>query len=345
MECCVDQPRQDRDTVDAAYFLSLLDLSALIPVLSSYYRRTPTYPMEAMLRLVAYRVLRGHLYLTALWRELSANPDLARLLGFSKVPSYQAVWHFINVRLKADGFERLRFHLLKRIGDALKLYGVRVGFEGAVDATPIASRNRDAAYNGYYHSSCYLLHKLLDAASGLTFAWRLTPGDVDEGSLLVTLLCRVRGFGFKLRRLYADNGYSSPWNYAMLWLMRIKPWIAFRQRAKPSWRGRLRTLRLRYRKMVKGRVKVPVGSLPLRRLLMGLMAHSQEEYVGAYVRNLSLTEYRRNMPRWLKRHRAKRNIIEGGNGHQKTWLRLDRLPAKKLQTEPTMSAKYSSQRP
>jgi len=104
---CVDQPHQDRDLVGAARFLSLLDFSALIPVLASYYRRMPTYPMDAMLRLVAYRVLRGHLYLTALWLESSTKPDLASLLGFSKIPSYQAVWHFINVRLKADGFERL----------------------------------------------------------------------------------------------------------------------------------------------------------------------------------------------------------------------------------------------
>jgi len=95
---CVDQPHQDRDAVDLAGFISLLDLSALIPVLASYYRRMPRYPMDAMLGLVAYRVLRGHLCLTALWRELSTKPDLGSLLGFSKIPSYQAIWHFINVR-------------------------------------------------------------------------------------------------------------------------------------------------------------------------------------------------------------------------------------------------------
>ena len=89
---------------------------------------------------------------------------------------------------------------------------------------------------------------------------------------------------------------------------------------------------MRYRKIVKKGLKVDVRSLPLRRLLMGLMACSQAEYVGAYVRNLSLTEYRRNKLRWLKRHRAKRNIMEGSNGHQKTWLRLDRTPATNLQT-------------
>jgi len=333
MECCVvDLPLQDQDPIDTARFLSLLDFSALIPLLASYYRRTPTYPLDAMLRLLAYRVLRGHVFLTALWRELSTKPDLAMLLGFGKIPSYQALWHFINVRLKAEGVERLRFHLLKLNREGLKAYGVRMGFEGVADATPIASRNRDAAYNGYYEMRCYLTHKLLDVATGLTLAWLLTPGNVDEGGLLVTLLCRVRGLGFKLRRLFADNGYSSPWNYAMLWLMRIKPWISFRRRAKPGWRGRLRTLRLRYRKTVKGRSNANVKTLPLRKLLMGLMIHGQEEYVGAYVRNLSLTEYKRNKSGWLKRYHAKRNIMEGSNGHQKTWLRLDRLPAKKLPT-------------
>lgn len=332
MSFLIYEPHQDRDLIESARFLSLLDLSALIPMLASYYKRTPTYPLDAMLRLLAYRVLRGHLYLSALWRELTAKPDLASLLGFSRVPSYQALWHFINVRLRAEGFEKLRFHLLELIREALKSQGVGMGLEGVVDATPIVSRNHDAVYNGYYKATCYLAHKLLDAATGLTLAWLLTPGDMDEGGLLVTLLCRVRGLGFKLRRLYADNGYSSPWNYAMLWLMRIKPWIGFRRKAKPSWRGRLRTLRLRYRKMIRGRLNANVRTLPLRKLLMGLMAHGQEEYVGAYIRNLSLTEYKRNKPRWLKRYRTNRNIIEGSNGHQKIWLRLDRTPAKKLQT-------------
>jgi hypothetical protein len=333
MECSVLlQPRQDQEPVDAAYFLSLIDLSALIPVLASYYRRKPEYPLEAMLRLLAYRVLRGHLYLTSLWRELSTKPELVSLLGFGKVPSYQALWHFINVRLKAEGVERLRFHLIKLIHDAMNSYGVRMGFDGVSDATPIASCNRDAAYNGFYEVTCYLTHKVLDAATGLTLAWLLTPGDVDEGGLLVTLLCRVRGLGFRLRRLYADNGYSSPWNYAMLWLMRTRPWIGFRRNAKPGWRGKPRTLRLRYRKKVTGRLKVNVRTLSLRKLLMGLMAHGQEEYVGAYIRNHSHAEYKRNKARWLKRYRTNRNRIEASNGHQKTWLRLDRTPAKKLHT-------------
>jgi hypothetical protein len=47
--------------------------------------------MEAMLRLVAYRALRRHLYLMALWRELSAKTQAVKWLNESKRISFYLV--------------------------------------------------------------------------------------------------------------------------------------------------------------------------------------------------------------------------------------------------------------
>ena len=47
-----------------------------------------------------------------------------------------------------------------------------------------------------------------------------------------------------------DNGYPSPWSYALLRLMGVKPRIGFRKNAKLGWRGKSRILSLHFRKIV-----------------------------------------------------------------------------------------------
>ena len=56
----------------------------------------------------------------------------------------------------------------------------------------------------------------------------------------------------------------------------------------------------------------------------------QHEYVGAYYRNQSLTEFRRDRLGWLGRYVPLRSIVEGCHGHQKDWLDLDNLKVKGL---------------
>ena len=92
-----------------------------------------------------------------------------------------------------------------------------------------------------------------------------------------------------------DNGYASPWSYALLGLLGMKPLIGFRKNAKHGWRGKPKTLRLRYRKMVNAGVlkcdrlqALDLDPDPVRnsleKILSGLMIAGQHEYVGAYYR-------------------------------------------------------------
>jgi hypothetical protein len=296
-----------------------------------------------MLRLVAYRMVKGFVYLTDLWRDLKARPEVALRLGFTRVPSYGAIYHFINTRLKAEGFERIRVAVLKLVEEACVKHGSAWDGRVSVDATPMEALrgDREAAYNGYYRMLCFLVHKVVDCTSHLTLSWCVAPGDVDEGGLLAALLLKARSLGFKVREAFMDNGYASSENYASLWLMRIKAWIGFRRKARRGWRGRLKTLRLRYRKMY-GSLLSTKAIRPLRfdpkpernslnKLLLALLLSGQHEYVGAYLRNLSLKAHRKLRKRWLKKYHGKRNTVEGSNGHHKTQLNLDSLSAKGLE--------------
>jgi len=138
-----------------------------------------------------------------------------------------------------------------------------------------------------------------------------------------------------------DNGYASHYNYELMGLMGIKLLIGFRRRAKPSWRGKPKTLNLRYRKMVKagklGAEKLKALGMQadpdrnsLEGVLCALAIAGQHEYVGAYYRNQSLAEFCLDRMGWLGRYVPLRSVVEGCHGHQKDWLDLDNFKAKGL---------------
>lgn len=327
--------------VEAARFLSLLDLTSILPMLEAFYGEPwrHRHPPEAMLRLLALYRLKRLRFLTELWRLL--DEEVLGLLGFGWRPSYKTVWHWLKVRIKEEGLERIHEALTMALGEALEAQDIHMGTKVSGDATPITAKPRDpeARYNGYYRRVCYLLHRLVCCATNLTIAWTVTPGNVDEAPLLTPLLLKARLLGMRVVEAACDNGYSSPWNYATTWLMGVKARIGFRRRAKPNWRGKPRTLRLRYRKMVKaGLLKADhletLGLDPnpegLEEVLLGLMLANQHEYVGAHRRNLSLEEFKTHKTAWLTQYRAMHNVAEGSNGHQKDWLGLDSLKARGL---------------
>lgn len=67
---------------------------------------------------------------------------------------------------------------------------------------------------------------------------------------MVPFLAKVKADGFNPKEAVFDNGYAGYWNYEIPNLMSIKLQIGFRENAKPSWRGKPETLKLRYKKMV-----------------------------------------------------------------------------------------------
>lgn len=324
--------------VDAVKFLSLLNLTPILATLEEFYRESWRYrhPPEAMLRLLALYKLNRFRFLTELWKVL--DDETLSLLGFKWKPSYKTVWHWLQKRLGHEGLERVHGALMKTINEALAAQGVHLAVKVAGDASPIQAMPRDpeARYNGYYKKVCYLVHRLICCTTNLTLCWAVTPGNVDEAYMMVVLLMKTMLLGVMPKEACFDNGYASPWSYALLGLTNIKSLIGFRRNAKPNWRGKPKTLRLRFRKMVKAGVltadrlqalglNLNPDENSLDEILSGLMIAGQYEYVGAYYRNASLDEFWADKRPWLKHYVSMRNGVEGSHGHHKDWLDLDGL--------------------
>src|SRR3990170_1787491 len=329
--------------VDAVLFISFLDLSQISALLRKFYREPYKirHPPEAMLRLFALQKLRGHKFLSELDREL--DDRAIKLLGFKHKPSYKTVWHWLNKRVGPEGLEALHTELMKLIDHALAAPGIQMAKTVAGDATHMQAppQDQEAAYNGHYKMRCYLLHHLICAKTGLTLNWIVAPGNVDEGQFMLPMLAKTMADGFKPEVLVLDNGYAHYFNYEIPNLLGIKLLIGFRRKNKFSWRGKPRTLKLRFRKMIKA------GELTLEKLselgmqadpeknsledvVCALAVAGQHEYAGAYYRNRSLAEFRRDRKGWQSLYGPPRSFIEGSHGHQKDWLDLDNFVEKGL---------------
>ena len=142
--------------------------------------------------------------------------------------------------------------------------------------------------------------------------------------------------------LVLDNGYTHFFNYEIPNLLGIRLLIGFRRKKnKFSWRGKPKTLRLRFRKMVKaGKLTVQklaeLGMDPdlekngIEDVVCALAVAGQHQYVGAFYRNRSLAWFKRDRKGWQSMYGPPRSFIEGTHGHQKDWLGLDELSEKSL---------------
>jgi Transposase DDE domain len=329
--------------VDAVQFISFLDLSPLIAFLRAFYIEPYKikHPPEAFLRLLCLQKLKRYKYLTELHGEL--DDQTVKLLGFNYKPSYKTLWHWLNKRVGPDGLETIHTELIKLINQALTTQRIQMAKIVSGDATHIRAQNQDreAAYNGHYHMNCYLLHHLICAATGLTLNFIVAPSDIDEGQFMVPMLAKTIVDGFRPELLTFDNGYAHHFNYEIPNLLSIKLLIGFRRQNKFSWRGKPKTLKLRFRKMIKAG-KLTAQKLAelgtqadpeknkLEEIVCALAVAGQHEYAGAYFRNQSLEWFKRDPECWKSLYAPPRSFIEGTHGHQKSWLDLDGLVEKGL---------------
>jgi len=322
--------------VDVVKFLSFLDLSPIAALLKEFYRDPSKikYPPQAMLKLYALFKLKRFKYLTELWKQLTKKT--LRLLGFKHRPSYKTLWHWLNIRVKPQGLEAICIELMKLVRIALAAQGIQMAKEAVVDATVMQanSQDKEAAYNGHYKMRCYLIHHIVCGKTGLTLNWLVEPGNVDEGIFMVPMLAKAYADGFRPKTVMGDNGYAGYWNYEIANLLGVETFIGFREKAKPGWRGKPQTLKLRFRKMIKAGKLTPkiLAELgmehdpeknSLENLLCALSVAGEHDYVGDYYRNESLGEFKADEKSWMLRYGPPRSVIEGTHGHQKDWLELD----------------------
>ncbi len=75
---------------------------------------------------------------------------------------------------------------------------------------------------------------------------------------MVPMLAKTLADGFRPELLAIDNGYAHYFNFEIPNFLRIKLLIGFRRKNKFSWRGKPKTLKLRFRKMIKAGKLTPL---------------------------------------------------------------------------------------
>ena len=317
-------------TIKASELLAKLDVKKILPVFRKFFSRNSRYE-KPLIKFFIW--LKGRNPYQG-WKELKANPKLARELGFARIPSFSYIWYIINKKLKESGLEEIHSAIIKACDVELEKRGEKFGESSSADAYPVEAWKNDleAEYNGYYKKKVYLVHKLMCKKSGLCLAKITTNGNEDEGKKLPFLMEKVSKIKIKVNELFADNGYSSYENYALLGNGGIKTYIKFRENSKYHWKGFLKILRKRYKKAKKKlllweEIKKPKDFW--ERVLYALNLAGDIEWVGEYYRNRSLREFRKNPRAWNKKYYEGRNKIENSNGQEKEQLKIRLGPREK----------------
>jgi len=97
-----------------------------------------------------YFKLKDYKFLTTFHNDLETSTTLARDLGFvDKIPSYQALWHFLNTRLGEKGVRKIFDAFLQIVKRELAKMMIKLGKEIGLDASPIEApkTDKDAEYN------------------------------------------------------------------------------------------------------------------------------------------------------------------------------------------------------
>jgi hypothetical protein len=100
---------------------------------------------------------------------------------------------------------------------------------------------------------------------------------------MLPMLAKTMADGFKPEVLVLDNGYAHYFNYEIPNLLGFKLLIGFRKRNKLCWRGKPKTLKLRFRKMIKA------GKLSAQKLAeLGMDADSEKNSLEEVVCALAI---------------------------------------------------------
>jgi hypothetical protein len=146
-------------------FLNHLDLTEIKPVLMEFYCEEwrSRLPPQAMLKAMIYFKLKDYKFLTTFHNDLETSTTLARDLGFGdKIPSYQALCHFLNTRLGEKGVRKIFDAFLQIVKRELAKRMIKLGKEIGLDASPIEApkTDKEAEYNGHYKVHGYSWHNL-----------------------------------------------------------------------------------------------------------------------------------------------------------------------------------------
>lgn len=202
-----------------ATLLSVLDLEFLRAELKKFYAeewRWRKFDCIAMLKLDIFRIFKQEDF-TGVIRYLGANPQDAKLLGFSELPSEKTIWHWEKVRVGGQGWKHLFLVCVRKIRFLLVPFGIILGKRLGQDSTPIASTREDpdAKFNPHYKIRMHKCHLLLDVGHGLPLNYDSSDGTAYDGDYLLPMIKEAeRNLETIAEDCVADGNYGSFENHA-----------------------------------------------------------------------------------------------------------------------------------
>jgi len=244
-------PGEDDVTVHVPEFLTHMDDRLIAAELNRRYKVAPgteKLPRMAMFKAQVWRRLLGE-SLSAFHRRLLDGPFEAIDLGFRYEketntvigPSYQALWHFGNVRFDVEELDALLGLLARENARLGKGLGLEIGRRTATDATPIKTCRDDATgkWNGHYKRKMVKLALTQDVGTWLPLAWKVIGGTQNEGEHLVEMLTKTMervGPGV-MDETFFDGSFTSNENLATVCAI-LK--LRARYKISEGWVGNVR---------------------------------------------------------------------------------------------------------
>ncbi len=340
-------PGEDGEITNVSQFLEFLDGRVVQAMLDHRYKVPPgreKYPRMAMFKAHVWRRIIGEGSLLAFHRLLVDSPFEALELGFRfekktgfvLIPSYQALWHFGNVRFDVEELDALLDALARenvRLGKGL---GLRIGERTATDATPVETCRDDptGTWNGHYKRRMVKLVLTQDVGTWLPVSWKVIGGTQGEGEHLVEMLMKARervGQG-EMDEAFFDGGFASNENLARVAvLLRLRA----RYNISEGWVGNVRfprdgpeagartpaeeVERLYEERWAEGWYR---PGAPLEHKMECLVRAGECEAVAMHFRNAYIAAYEEAPAEALDEYHV-RNNIEGENGHLKEHFSLE----------------------
>jgi hypothetical protein len=321
--------------MDAAIFISHLNLNSVVRELRSYYKDLDHFhhPIEAMVRTIIYQRLAGLRHTTQLESRLCNSPNntIARNLGFIenrsgvlKTPDRSTIEHFTRTRLGSKGTGIILDAMVVELKKRLERRGVRLGRSIAIDSTPLESMygDEDAGYNGHYEMQMFKIHNVVCVETGLSIAKIVSRANAYDGDYLIPLIRKLQSLGICVEEVIGDQHYGTLSNYAKLNLeFGIK--TKFNLAKRDRWRkdGEPQSMINLYNSMWREPDFVPNADLD--QILRFLLSRGHTAPVGAYFRNEWLEFRRRHSKQWHQMY-DKRTIVERFHAHIKEQLGLER---------------------
>ena len=318
-------------------FLNYLDLSQITPTLLTFYDEEWRFgfPKEAVLKTLIYFKLKKYKFLTDLWRDLVATPELADNLGYDDIPDYKTLYHFLIVRLGSKGIKKILDAFIEANRIELLKYGIKLGEEVGLDATPIPAKKNDdeATYNGHYKMLCHMWHNMRCMKTNLPLEFHITNGTEDEAHFLAPFLMRMKYLkNIYPKKMYVDCGYTDFMNLARCgeYFDDLEIICNIGKSWNFHWKGTKKGINETYQKLWQKPFHKPDADFDWMIFKLMMTDETRFKQVGMYYRNHILAKYEECPDGYMDDYHQ-RNKIESHHGTEKRNFNIKNIEAKGIE--------------